>query len=298
NGQILITGGVDDTSTPLASAEIYDPARKTFTATGSMTTARWMHTATLLGNGKVLVAGGTADQGPGVEGDTALASAEIFDPATGKFSPVTQPMAEARYFHSATLLRNGTVLLAGGQGTGGQILSETELFNPVTNTFAVSGSMMVDPASDTGRWQHTATILNDANGSVVMIGGNAGTEAGPGANHLFSAQTFDALAATFTSSTSTTNQMTDARSHHAAARLATGDVLLTGGLGGPSSSLSDFLLSAELYTPTGAGSFAATATVMNFARANHTATPLANGKVVIIGGNNGGVFLNSAELYQ
>ncbi|HJV64282.1 MAG TPA: kelch repeat-containing protein [Geomonas sp.] len=298
NGLILIAGGIDDTNAPLATAEIYDPARKSFTATGSMATGRWMHSATLLGNGKVLIAGGTADPGPGTEGDTALASAELYDPATGTFSPVSPGMITPRYFHTATLLRDGKVLLAGGQGTGGQILPLSELYDPAGKSFAAAGSMLVDPASDTGRWQQTATMLNDAGGSVVMIGGNAGTIAGPGANHLFSAQTFDPLAATFTSSTATTNQLTDARSNHAAALLATGDVLLTGGLGGPSSNLSDFLLTAELYTPAGAGSFAVTSTVMNFARANHTATALANGQVVIIGGNNGGTFLNSAEVYR
>ena len=299
NGQVLVTGGIDNFNNPLASAEIYDPASRTFFATGSMATGRWMHTATLLSNGKVLIAGGNSDPGPGIEGGAALGSCELYDPATGRFTSLLQSMINPRYYHTATLLRNGKVLLAGGQGTGGQILPETELYDPAATslaaTFTASGSMMVNPAADTGRWQHTATVLNDVNGSVVMIGGNAGTEAGPGANHLFSAQAYDPLLATFTSSTSTINQLTDSRSHHTAALLATGNVLLAGGIGGTVSSLSDFLLSAELYNP--AGSFAATGS-MNFARANHTATVLPNGKIVVIGGNNGGVFLRSAELYQ
>lgn len=297
-GQILIAGGIDDSNNPLASAELYDPGRGVFTAVGNMTTGRWMHSATLLANGKVLIAGGTADPGPGTEGATALASAELFDPSTGRFSPVAQSMAASRYYHTASLLRDGKVLVAGGQGTGGQILPLTELYDPATSTFAASGNMMVDPSADTGRWQHTATVLNDASGTLVIIGGNAGTEAGPGANHLFSAQSYDPLAGTFTSSTATANLLTDARSHHAAALLATGDVLLSGGIGGPASSLSDFLLSAELYNPAAPGSFSVTANPMNFARANHTATALANGTVVIIGGNNGGLFLKSAELYR
>ena len=259
-----------------------------------------MHTATLLADGKVLIAGGNSDPGPGVEGGLALGSCELYDPATGKFTALSPSMINPRYFHTATLLRNGKVLLAGGQGIGGQILPEAELYDPVATslaaTFTATASMMVDPTVDTGRWQHTATLLNDANGSVVMIGGNAGTEAGPGANHLFNAQSYDPVLATFTSSTFAT--MTDARSHHAAAVLATGNVLLAGGIGGPATdppTLSDFLLSAELFNP--AGSFATTGS-MHFNRANHTATQLSNGKIVVIGGNNGGVFLKSAELYQ
>ena len=160
---------------------------------------------------------------------------------------------------------------------------------------------MVDLAFDTGRWEHTATVLNDGNGSVVMVGGNAGTEAGPGANHLFNAQSYDPVLGNFTPSNSTASQLTDSRSHHAAAMLATGNVLLAGGIGGNVSSLSDFLSSAELYSPGGAGSFIVSPTprtAMFFARANHTATALSNGAVVIIGGNNGGTFLKSSELYQ
>ena len=257
-----------------------------------------MHTATLLASGKVLIAGGISDPGPGTEGGTALGSAELYDPATGKFTSLFQGMINPRYYHTATLLRDGKVLLAGGQGTGGQILPDTELYDPVATAFTATASMMVDLAVDTGRWQHTATLLNDVNGSVIMVGGNAGTDAGPGVSHLFTAQSYDPVLASFTSSISTTNQLTDSRSHHAAAMLATGNVLLTGGIGGVSSSLSDFLLSAELYNPAGVGSFGASANPMNFARANHTATALPNGKIVIIGGNNGGVFLKNAELYQ
>lgn len=302
NGRILITGGIDNNNTPLASAEIYDPASRSFTATGSMSTGRWMHTATLLANGKVLVAGGINDPGPGTEGGAALGSAELYDPATGTFTAVFQGMINPRYYHTATLLRTGKVLLAGGRGTGGQILPDAELYDPaaasISASFTATASMMVDPAVDSGRWQHTATVLNDADGTVILAGGNAGTQAGPGANHLFSAQSYDPVLATFTSSISTTNQLTESRSHHAAAMLATGEVLLTGGIGGPSTSLSDFLLSAELYNPAAPGSFAVSPNAMNFARANHTATALPNGKVVIIGGNNGGLFLKSAELYQ
>ena len=120
NGRVLVAGGRDSSSSPLASAELYDPATSTWAATGSLATARYSHTATLLPNGKVLVAGGVGDP----------ASAEVYDPATGTWS-ATGRLEEARTAHTATLLADGKVLVAGGFGGSG-VLASAELYDPVT----------------------------------------------------------------------------------------------------------------------------------------------------------------------
>jgi hypothetical protein len=108
----LITGGyqgfVGLTGTYLSSAEIYDPATGIFTATGSMSTPKQYHTATLLNNGTVLISGGSPDGTP-----TYLASAEIYDPVTGLFTAAPS-LTIGRGFHAATLLNNGQLLLTGG----------------------------------------------------------------------------------------------------------------------------------------------------------------------------------------
>jgi hypothetical protein len=130
-----------------------------FVPTGSMTTARYQQTATLLNNGQVLVAGGygnTDSHSP------SLASAELYDPTTGTFTP-TGSMTTTRVGHTATLLNNGTVLLAGGQDVNGDAYSSAELYDPTTGTFTAIGSMT------TTHGNQTATLLN--NGTVLVTGG-------------------------------------------------------------------------------------------------------------------------------
>src|SRR5436190_15228729 len=130
-----------------------------FVITGSLATARNGHTATLLPNGKVLVAGGR-------NGNSILASAELYDPASGTWS-ATGSFATARFFHTATLLPNGKVLVAGGAIVSFPsvvVSASAELYDPASGMWTATGSL------NTARYQHTATLL--PNGKVLVAAGH------------------------------------------------------------------------------------------------------------------------------
>jgi hypothetical protein len=213
NGKVLIAGGRGSGYVTTNITELYDPALGTWTVTGSLNTARQMHTATLLPNGKVLVAGGV---GPGY-----LASAELYDPATGKWTP-TGSMNTARFEHTATLLNSGKVLIAGGHN-GGFTLSSAELFDPASGTWTNTGQL------NTPRYGHTATLL--PSGTVLVAGGNY-------ASHILSStELYDPPSGTWTN----TGSLKTPRQFHTATLLVDGKVLDAGG--------ENILSSAELYDP-------------------------------------------------
>src|SRR4051794_32997700 len=111
DGRVLAAGGrVDSFTSALSSGELYDPRTGRWSATGSMAVARYLQTATLLRDGRVLVAGGF---GGGTDGAAAVASAELYDPQTARWS-LTGSMSAARGAQTATLLADGKVLVAGG----------------------------------------------------------------------------------------------------------------------------------------------------------------------------------------
>src|SRR5205823_3175929 len=124
NGKVLVAGG--NNGPALSSTELYDPASGTWAATGSLGAARCRHTATLLPNGKVLLAGGGNASNP-------LSSAELYDPATGNWSS-TGSLGTARWGQTATLLANGKVLIAGGQDVNISTLSGAELYEDRKST--------------------------------------------------------------------------------------------------------------------------------------------------------------------
>lgn len=231
NGKVLMTGGnsggpIINPISPLASAELYDPATGAFAATGNMTLFREGHTATLLPSGKVLIAGGQFSSG-GVSIEGTTAGAELYDPSTGAFAP-TGSMATPRDTFTATMLSNGKVLVVGGGDGSGQAVATAELYDPVTGVFTRTGSMT------TARSGHTATLL--PNGNVLVVGG------GDGSDSLATAELYDPASGTF----SLTGGLTMPRSGHTATLLQDGSVLVIGGRNCTSSGCT-ILASAEIY---------------------------------------------------
>jgi hypothetical protein len=154
NGKVLVAGGFDGTA-PLASAELYDPAANRWTLTGSMTVGRLQHSAALLADGRVLIAGGWV-QGPGYQVQTA--SAEVYDPATGRFT-ATGSMTKPRLVFTLTLLLDGTVLAADSL--------QTDLYNPASGTFTPTAPLPTDIDAI------SAVRLTD--GRVLAVGGVRGS---------------------------------------------------------------------------------------------------------------------------
>jgi Galactose oxidase, central domain/Kelch motif len=277
DGRVLVAGGFDDVQHLLA-AEIYDPATGTFSPTGSMTLDREYATATLLKDGRVLIVGGAGDP---------IDTAELYDPATGKFSRTGSP-AVGRQFHTATLLKDGRVLIVGGGET-----NTAELYDPATEKFSRTGSMAGI------RYFHTATLLDD--GRVLVLGGRTrGTSTdGSPEEGLASAEVYDPATGKFSS----TGSMSRPREGHTATLLPGGRVLVAGGsaLEVPQAGTStngDTPGSAELYDPT-TGTFSPTGSMIS-GRANHTATLLTSGRVLVAGGltSDSSQSISSVELYD
>jgi len=247
-------------------------AAGTWTATGSLTTTRIDHTATLLSNGKVLVAGGFVGTLP----NPVLASAELYDPATGAWS-ATGSMVHPRHLHTATLLHDGRVLVAGGAGPDGNQQQSSELYDPAKGTWTATGNL------NFARQDHTATLLPNGMDRKVLVAGGSGPS-----GLLASAELYDPATGRWT----VTGSMHTARQDQAATLLATGKVLVAGGVG-PTPGL---LASAELFDPA-TGTWSATGS-LNTARIGHTATVLEGGNVLVAGGSDGSNILASAELYN
>ncbi len=248
-------------------------ARGTVQATtGSMAAPRSEHTATFLGTGKVLVAGGTNAGG-------RLATAELFDPATGAFTAAA-PMPEARNGHTATLLPNGKVLVAGGSDASGA-LATCRLYDPRTGAWAATGSMA------TARREHTATLLQG--GKVLVAGGQNGTP--PGYTALSSAELYDPATGTW----GATGALGSARAGHAAALLEDGTVLVAGGQTRWFPLPALYTATANVYEP-GTGTWSATGS-MGTARRSFTLTRIPGGLVVAAGGRNAS-YLSSAERFN
>lgn len=162
DGSVLVAGGLGKGGMILP-AEIYDPAIGKWTPAGSLAEGRSSHTATLLGDGKVLVAGGLDNK---TDPASPMAGCELFDPVTRKWSP-TGSMIEARHTHSATLLATGKVLVAGDNGN---LLESSELYDPKTGRWSLTGKLSGVRGAD-----HACLSL--PGGKVAVLGGWDGMDA-------------------------------------------------------------------------------------------------------------------------
>jgi len=309
-GRVLIAGGNGVGVICLNSAEIYDSSTGKFTATGGMTDAHcFAHTTTVLQNGEVLITGGEDETG------NLVNTADIYDPATGRFDcsalggadPNTgyclSTLTDTRFLDTATLLKDGRVLIAGG--SDGSITSTAELFDPVSGTFGCSGlggsnatTGFCNNTMTDSRENHTATLIETGPnaGDVLIAGGLDAT-----GNVLQTAELYSPATGKFIA----TGNMTHARYLHTATPLSrkyirgryARDILIAGGEDGTGT----VLATAEVYDPV-------TATfkqigAMTTPRALHTAVLLTSGPkkgyVLIAGGiDKAGNTLRSAELFN
>ncbi|MGH8093244.1 MAG: Kelch repeat-containing protein [Chthoniobacterales bacterium] len=236
NGKVVLIGGAVVGGDETATAELYDPATGMFTYTGSLMLKRKRHTATLLPDGTVLATGGdylkNQDGGNARETNTA----EVYNSATGTFSSV-QNMKVARADHTATLLPDSTVLIAGGVFRP----AVSELYHPTLGTFSSVGQLIQ------ARGRHVSILLSNPAwgslvGQVLVIGGDVtgGAIFGGAQQALDSVEIYDPATASF----SYFGTMTVARQNHTAIELPDGRILIAGGIGRPFVSNT-----AEIVTP-------------------------------------------------
>ncbi|TMR01758.1 Kelch-like protein 17 [Actinomadura soli] len=271
--KVLVAGGADAASAAVRQSAVYDLEQNTWAAPVLLGTARQLHALTLLPSGKVLVTGGR-----GAPGAPALATAELYDPVQGSWTATKHPMAAGRWGHSAVLLSNGQVLVAGGSTTrpGGTVMAvrSAELFNPADETWTAAKDMT------DARTGHTAVVLQTGK-KVLVCGGSVPVGTGDDPALAF-CELYDTDDKTWTP----TGSLRRSRSGHTATALSDTTVLVTGGhapgaLG--DGSFDPFArATAEVYTLT-PGSWQDTAP-MPAGRALHRAVPLGSGKVLVVGG--------------
>jgi N-acetylneuraminic acid mutarotase len=255
-GKVLIAGGVEALGKDVATAELYDPASNTFTLTGTMSTPRGHAIAVLLKKtGQVLIAGGAAS------GDSnPQTSAELYDPATGRFTP-TGSMSSPRAYFNAVTLNDGRVLVMGGVSGGDfptpNLEATAEVYDPMTGRFSQVGSMNVS------RYKHAAALLHD--GRAIVIGG----QGQPGAR-LASTEIFDPTSGKF--SRGPEMRLPRYKLPQGVVELRNGRVLVAGGAD-----------QMEVYDPS-ANAFTTLAGPKLRGYLFSTATVLSDGKVLLVNG--------------
>ena len=274
DGRVLVAGGAEEAG---SSAEIYDPSTGRWTLAASLHVARTGHSAIRLADGRVLALGGHTTFVSGVY--TIDDTGEIYDPASDSWSTVPGPLTPRDDF-SATLLKDGRVLVVGGYGYDDGLAS-CELYDPATGRWTETGSLLRPVPrrwAPVGMraWAHTTTLLAD--GRVLVAGGFASDEL---MNAVSLADVYDPATGLWTA-----HDMSVARGYHTATLLADGRVMVTGGNwrtcdGGPGC-LDNLLMTTEIFDPP-TNSWAAGPPLLA-PHESYTATLLGDGSLLLVGG--------------
>jgi len=287
DGRVLVVGGrgVDGTK-ELDSVELYQPKTNRWADGPKLSAGRSGHTATLLPDGRVLVTGGTTHEAS-AEGSRFVArdSVELFDPKANQWKPGA-PMAQARNWHTATLLDDGRVLVVGGAREQKSHLNTVELYDPAKDRWSAAAPLAQ------ARCLHQAVKLTD--GSVLVVGGRSNQlpleEAGPDAGMAqrphgaargptgFGAPIASAERWSPEGRWATLSEPVDPRQRHALLALPQGRAMVVGG-----ATRTGLTNLAELWTPD-AGAWLTPEHSLSMGLGSHTATALENGDVLVVGG--------------
>ncbi|MFD9193228.1 Kelch repeat-containing protein [Streptomyces phaeochromogenes] len=277
DGTFLVVGGTSGSgphAAGLTAVEKYDPADGSLKTVASLHEARRGHSAVLLESKKVLVAGGLASRT--TDSDRALATAEIYDPATDKWTPTKHPMTDARGGHGAVLFKGGKVLVTGGTAPvskdGSTSLAYCELYDPTGDSWSPVASL-AQPRS-----RHRTVLASDT--TALVIGGETPGTAGDGTYdpyHALTVERFDLAAGTWTARPSTAG----GRALHAVVPLGSGKFLVAGGTTDEAGGIG--YQSALIYDDTGTGGWSAAAGLTE-GRWAGAATALAAGTALVTGG--------------
>lgn len=285
NGRVLVVGGTDTAGNPVTSAELYNPATNSWSSAGT-SGGRFEATLTLLPNGQVLLAGGFNSAG------TALATARLYNPTTNSWS-TTGTMTYGRAHAAAVLLSNGKVLVAGGvHGTPSSysITPWAELYTPSTGTWASTGSLAH------GRQGLSLTRIDSGTRALAAGGSDDSTPSGA----VKSAERYSVATGTW----SATAPMQSFREFDdmcckSSSPLADGRVLVAGGYGTDSPSETPHVLSsAEVYSSSGAGSWASASSMRVARQSGAPAVLLSDGRVLVVGGEDDYGALAANDLYN
>ena len=267
---IIVSGEWQGIGNARGRADIWDPVAG-FASIDAPTIARVNPTTTLLLDGRVLVIGGYGGQF--AYPSSAIASAEVWDPGTSAFQQ-TGSMASARVGHTATLLPDGRVFVVGGAGPDGGV-AEAELWDPRTNVFTPAGTLR-NP-----RMGHAAALLLDGR---VLVAGGAEPSEGVG---IMEVEVWDPIAQSFTAEIA----LLDSPTSMSLTRLPSGSVLMAGAWISPGG-----YRGVSIRDPVGGPG---RSLEMTRARDGHTATLLADGRVMVAGGRSPtGEVLDSVELWD